>query len=44
MHPFKMEAESSFEIMDESDEMQLEIFKQLQSFYERHKTVPVHMD
>jgi len=29
----KLEAQSSSEIMDESDEMQLEIFKQLESFY-----------
>ena len=40
----KLEAESSFEVLDESDEMQLEIFKQLESFYTRHKTFPVHMD
>ena len=40
----KLEAQSSSEIMDESDEMQLEIFKQLESFYSQHKTLPPHMD
>ena len=40
----KLEAQSSSEILDESDEMQLEIFKQLESFYNRHKTLPAHMD
>ena len=40
----KLEAQSSSEIMDESDEMQLEIFKQLESFYNKHKTLPAHMD
>ena len=40
----KLEAQSSSEIMDESDEMQLEIFKQLESFYSKHKTLPAHMD
>ena len=39
-----MEAQSSSEILDESDEMQLEIFKQLESFYSRHKTLPANMD
>ena len=40
----KLEADSSSEVLDESDEMQLEIFKQLESFYERHKTFPAHME
>ena len=40
----KLEAQSSSEILDESDEMQLEIFKQLECFYIRHKTLPAHMD
>ena len=40
----KLEAESSSEVLDESDEMQLETFKQLESFYSRHKTFPVHME
>ena len=40
----KLEAESSSEVLDESDEMQLEIFKRLESFYKRHKTFPAHMD
>ena len=40
----KLEADSSSEVLDESDEMQLEIFKQLESFYTRHKTFPVHME
>ena len=40
----KLEAQSSSEILDESDEMQLEIFKQLECFYNRHKTLPAHMD
>ena len=40
----KLEAQSSSEIMDESDEMQLEIFKQSESFYSRHKTLPANMD
>ena len=40
----KLEADSSSKVLDESDEMQLEIFKQLESFYTRHKTFPVHMD
>ena len=39
-----MQADSSSEVLDESDEMQLEIFKQLESFCTRHKTLPVHME
>ena len=31
-------------MLDESNEMQLETFKQLESFYLRHKTFPVHME
>ena len=40
----KLEADSSSEVLDKSDEMQLEIFKQLESFYERHKTFPALME
>ena len=40
----KLEAQSSSEILDESDEMQLEIFKQLENFYNQYKTLPAHMD
>jgi len=39
----KLEADSSSEVRDEGDEMQLEVFNQLESFYERHKTFPAHM-
>ena len=38
----KLEADSSSEVLDESDNMQ--IFKQLESFYIRHKTLPVRME
>ena len=34
----KLEVEKSSEELDKSDNMQLEIFKQLASFYERFKT------
>jgi hypothetical protein len=39
----KLEADSSSEVRDEGDEMQLEVFNQLESFYERQKTFPAHM-
>ena len=42
----KLEADSSSEVLDESDDMQSEIFKfkQLESLYARHKTFPVQME
>jgi len=39
----KLEQDSSSEARDEGDEMQLEVFNQMESFYVRHKTFPAHM-
>jgi len=39
----KLEQDSSSEERDEGDEMQLDIFNQLEKFYLRHKTFPAHM-
>ena len=39
----KLEQDSSSEVRDEGDEMQLEVFIQLESFYLRHKTFPAQM-